>query len=184
MPLSSFLEPWEGVGVRHRPQGSSVPVTSLRFAGLREGRWNRRGEKAFYVACDAAVALNEYARWIETEAGAIVPVAREFFRLHLRLSAVLDLRRDDVQAALSIEGPADFLSMAKCQAYAAMARTTDAKAILVPPIGALDRPDSWNLVVFVDRFDDQATFVSQVEFINVMQVTFPSDVSTGGRSPG
>lgn len=174
MGLAELRRPWAGTGYRQRPQGSPFAITDTRFAGVREGRWNRKGERAFYVAGDVSVAITEFARWIQQEAGGVAPLAREIFRLELELSAVIDLRTPEAQLALGITGAMDFLTYEKCQAYAAMARINGAEGILVPPIGALDQPKAWNLVVFLEPFGGQAPFVKRAEVSNIVAVLPPA----------
>lgn len=173
MPLSAFVQPWQGVGYRTRPQGSPIAITDTRFAGTREGRWNRKGELAYYVASDVSVVVTEFARWLQDNAGGVPPQAREIFRLEIDLKAVIDLRQPNVQAALGITNLTDFMTYAKCQAYASMARVSGAEGILVPPMGALDKPDAWNLVVFLEPFGGNATFVQKADLINVVSVLPP-----------
>lgn len=170
MALQRFLQPWQGTGFRHQPQNSPFAVTDTRFLGQREGRWHRKGEHAFYLASDASVMATEFARWLGSEAGAIAPQARDVFELDVVLQRVLDLRDAQVQAALGISQIQAFFPWSHCQTYAALARIHNAQAILVPPIGTLDKPDTWNLVVFTEAFQRQTTFVQRVRHVGVIQV--------------
>lgn len=170
MNLRQYLNPWQGTGYRHQPANSPYPVTDPRFLGINAGRWNRTGEKAYYVACDPSVMATEFARWLKTEAGAVVPSARDVFELDIKLDRVLDLRTSAVQAALGITSITDFFQWDHCQTYAAMARISDAEAILVPPMGTLDKPDTWNLIIFTEAFNGTTSFVQQYRHVNVILV--------------
>lgn len=174
MPLSKFASSWQGTGYRSRPAGSPIGITDTRFAGTREGRWNREHEAAFYVSSDISIALTEFARWLKVDAGGVPPQSREIFELEIALNSVVDLRSAAVQTALGISKLADFTTIANCQAYASIARISSVEAMLVPPLGALDRADAWNLVVFLDRFGGQASFVTKAVHVNTVTVTPPS----------
>lgn len=174
MPLSKFASSWQGTGYRTSPAGSPIGITDTRFAGTREGRWNREGEAVFYISGDVSIALTEFARWLKVDAGGVPPQARDIYQFNLELDSVVDLRRADVQAALGISKPTAFTTYANCQAYASIARISSVEAILVPPLGALDRADAWNLVVFLDRFSGQASFVTKSVHVNTVTVAPPS----------
>lgn len=170
MNLRQYLKPWQGTGYRHQPANSPYSVTDTRFLGITPGRWNRKGEKAYSVACDPAVSATEFARWLKTEAGAVTPNARDMFELEIKLERVLDLRDPQVQAALGIAGITDFSPWDHCQAFASMARISDAEAMLVPPMGTLDKPETWNLIVFTEAFNGTTSFVQQHRHVGVIQV--------------
>lgn len=171
MNLRQYQKPWQGTGYRHQPANSPYSVTDPRFLGISEGRWNRKGEKAYYVACDPSVMATEFARWLRSEAGSVPPSARDVFELVIKLDRVLDLRDPNVQAALGISSISDFFSWQHCQTYAAMARIVDAEAILVPPLGTLDKSETWNLIVFTEPFNGTISFVQQHRHVYVIQVT-------------
>lgn len=170
MNLRQYLKPWQGTGYRHQPANSPYPVTDSRFLGMNAGRWSRKGEKAYYVACDPSVMATEFARWLKTEAGAVSPSARDVFELEIQLNRVLDLRDPQVQAALGITSVTDFFHVDHCQTYAAMARINDAEAILVPPMGTLDKPETWNLVVFTEAFNATTSFVQRHRHMATIEV--------------
>src|SRR5262245_912433 len=93
--VASFVGPWRGTACRHIPDGSPFAVLDVRFAGrAHNNRWNRPSEPTFYLACDHAVLVAEYARHLRADAGlaaARVAHARRVFDLHLELDRVLDL---------------------------------------------------------------------------------------------
>lgn len=169
MVLRGLVGPWSGEAYRHIPEGSPFDVLDFRFAGAGENRWNYPAQPTLYVAGDIAIALAEFARHLDNNRASGLRTAlraRQLYRLHVRLERVLDLRRPDVRATLSIpDAPACFLEKAVARATAHYIRTvTTVQAIIVPSMAFLDEPDRWVGVLFLERLPAAPqAFVSSVE---------------------
>jgi RES domain-containing protein len=110
-------------------------------------RWSGPGEPTLYLAGDVGVALAEVGRhWDATEDREAI------WRVRLALTSAVDLRREDVRAAVGVpEDPRWFLDRGRCRALAARFRTAGCDGMIVPSVAFLDDLDRWNAVVFVDR---------------------------------
>ena len=163
--LRALIQPFEGDVYCHVPIGSSIPVNDFRFAGRGSGnRWNAPGQRTLYLAHDHAAALAEWARHAAKSYNPDLdpPVQRHMYRLSVAFPAVLDLRDRQVWEALGgvITEPADFLDVTRCRTMADFARNmTNAVAIHVPSVAFLDDLARGNLVVFLDKLDDDQGFI-------------------------
>jgi RES domain-containing protein len=144
-------------------------VLDVSRAGLATtNRWNEAGETTLYVAGDVGVAIAEWARHFEVDrspALAAAAIERTVYRLEITVDRVLDLRDPHVCADLALaNAPACFLDITIARATAQfLRRTSPTQAMLVPPIAMLDKPDRWNLVLFLERLpDDVRLFIPSV----------------------
>jgi hypothetical protein len=90
----------------------------------------------------------------------VLPIAREVYRFHLRLDAVIDdLRDSEVTASLGrSDAPNCFLDRQIARSTSPYLReTTSAQALLVPSIAFLDDMTRWNLVIFLDKLPADPT---------------------------
>jgi RES domain-containing protein len=168
MSLSAHLEQWRGDAYRHIPAGSQLDVLDFRHAGRSaENRWNEPGHPTLYLAGDEGVLIAEWGRhFAVNRAPALqnLAVARAVYRLTLEVDRLLDLRKPEVWALLSLAGaPTCFTSTGVARATAHFIRgTTAAQALLVPSIGFLDQLDRWCLVLFLEKLPDPASFIASV----------------------
>ncbi len=176
MPLEPYLRPWTGAAFRHIPAGAQFDVLDFRYAGRGgENRWNEAGEPTLYLAGDIGVAIAEFGRHFEvnrTPALASTTIERMVYRLDLTVDAVLDLRRSEVCAALSLaNAPACFLDIASARATARFVRTTTvAQGIVVPSAAFIDQLDRWCLVLFLEKLPaDPSAFISRVSQEGLLQ---------------
>ncbi len=170
MALDSRLRPWAGIGYRHLP--SSVPrdkVLDFSCSGLAaDNRWNVAGEPTLYVAGDVGLAIAEWARHFEEDRSPGLlhaTIERTVYRLDLAIDRLLDLREPSLLADLMLaDAPYCFLDKGIARATAQfIRRTSSAQAMLVPSVSMFDRPDRWNLVLFLDKLpDDPSLFIRDV----------------------
>jgi hypothetical protein len=169
MTLAGHLERWSGAGWRHIPAGSSFGVLDFRYAGRgADNRWNAPGAPTLSLAGDKGVLIAEWGRHFAANRTAELrqlTVERRTFSLELSIDAVLDLRREAVCNALSIDdAPHCFTDLDIARATASFVRrTTDAQAVLVPSMAFLDDLERWCLVVFLEKLPpDPGSFISSV----------------------
>jgi RES domain-containing protein len=177
MALAAFVAAWEGRAYRHIPADSPYSVLDFRFAGQSpRNRWNAVGEPTLYLASDAAVALGELARHLDTShppGARHDPVARQVYTMQVQLDAAFDLRDARVWAELSLaNAPHCFLDAGIARATAQfLRRTTSAQGIIVPSMAFLDQPDRWVLILFLEKLPaDPGRFLHSVEFAGVFHV--------------
>lgn len=167
--LDGFLTPWIGSSYRHINAQRHTDVLDFSYAGLYgRNRWNVPGEPTLYLAGDIGVAIAEWGRrfTLSFPGGAMKPVHRDVFRLHVRLDRVLDMRNPEVAQHLKIDGGPDaFRDMLTAQAIGGhVRRTTRAQAILVPSIAFLDDLTRWNLVIYLDKMPEEtSSWITRVE---------------------
>ncbi len=141
-----------------------------------ENRWNARGEPTLYLSQDRDVALAEYARHLRIDRSQderVTIVRRRVFSLELVLDRVVDLRNEEVLAALSIrDAPGCFLDRDFALATATfIRRTTAAQALVVPSFAFLGDLNHWILAVFLEKVPGgPAAFVEAVSEEGVFEV--------------
>lgn len=148
--------PWISAAYRHINATRDADVLDFSYAGLfPRNRWNVPGQPTLYLAGDIGVAISEWGRQFPSSYpdGAIQPVQREMFRLHLRLDAVVDLRATAALRTLrDATGMDDFRDVNVARAVATSVRVQSRiQAMLVPSIAFLDDLTRWNLVVFLEK---------------------------------
>lgn len=163
-----MIRPWFGHAVRHLPEGA-YDVYDFSRAGLADNnRWNVRGERTLYLACDQDVALAEWARHLQVDRSPTLAgyvKRRQVYRFEVQLRHTLDLCDPQVWRGLSLEdAPACFLDKAIARATATFIRnTTKVGAIFVPSAAFLDQLDKWILVVFLEKLpNDTRRFLPSV----------------------
>ncbi len=172
--LGALIFPFAGEVYRHLPFDSPFEVTDFRLAGQGAGnRWNSPGQRTLYLAIDPAVALAEWARHLQAsfDPRTDPPLRRRMYRLRIELAAVLDLRDPRVWEALGgvVAQSSDFLEVTTCRALADFVRrATTALAIFVPSIAFLDRLDRGNLVVFLEKVEDEKELVRDISDLGVI----------------
>ncbi len=166
--IEAYLRPWSGEAVRHIPEGAPDTL-DFRWAGRAgDNRWNAQGQPTLYLARDLGVALAEMARHLRNDrAPGLARLAnrRQVYRFTVSFEHTLDLTCPEVCAALSIaDAPQRFLHKPAARATAQFLRElTPAQALFVPSVAFLDRPESWVLVVFLEKLPkDPLGFVSAV----------------------
>ena len=168
MSLSAHLQRWSGDALRHIPAGARYDVLDFRYAGRgNENRWNDHGQPTLYLAGDDGVLIAEWGRHFavnRTPGLQQKTQEREVFRLTLALDAVLDLRDAAVWQDLSLtDAPHCFLDLPTARATANFIRqSTKAQGLIVPSAAFLDDLDRWCLVVFLEKFPDERTFITAV----------------------
>lgn len=112
-------------------------------------RWSQAREPTAYLAGDPALALAEFARHAPRQGDPDGVI----WTVEVRLESVVDLR--DLEARRTVAPgaePASWLDRDWCRSIAARLRASgDCDGLVVPSAAMLDRPERWNLVVFVDR---------------------------------
>lgn len=160
MWLDEFCAPLRASVCRHIPDRSPYDVLDPRFATASpDNRWNRQGEPTLYVGSDHDVLAVEWARHFPQDASAEIgrnSHLRRIYDMAVDLELVLNLRDHELIRALTlVDVPTCFLSKDFCRSLAQrLRRETRAQGLLAPPMGLLDRPESWLLVLFVDRLSD------------------------------
>ena len=169
MTLTRHVKPWSGRALRHIPSGSPYDVLDFRFAGRSaENRWNERGDPTLYLAGDEGIVTAEWGRHFTVNRAAQLremTVERHVFALELSIDHVLDVRDEEVCAALSLgDAPHGFANVQVARATANFVRsTTRAQALLVPSMAFLDDPARWCLVVFLEKLPaDPRQYISAV----------------------
>ncbi len=163
MALRELVGPWTGVAYRHIPAGVSRSALDDSYLGRSSGnRWNEAGTPTYYFASDIAVVLAEYARHMATEVSDGVPerLARSLWKVEVRLERTLDLRHPRTIDAMG-SGPIEdwIFDSRTTQATANYLRTqAEVQALIAPSVAFLDRPDTYNLIVYRDRIDPGAVF--------------------------
>ena len=127
---------------------SAEPVLGAEDLVTTDGnRWSQVGEPTVYLAGDPSLALAEFARHAPSK-GAPEGV---IWTVTVRLVAAVDLR-DRARADGLGDGQGRWLDRGWCRSIAARLRASGAcDGLVVPSAAMLDRPERWNLVVFVDR---------------------------------
>jgi RES domain-containing protein len=113
-------------------------------------RWGSSGTRTVYLAGDAGVALAEYAR--HRNAGAPAD-SRCLCSFSIQAVSVLDLRASEVMRLLgrSAAGP-HFLDRQEARAVSGAVRAAGVcQGLIVPSMAYLDRPERFNLVLFVEH---------------------------------
>jgi RES domain-containing protein len=159
MPLDPYLQPFSGQAVRHLPDSPGFTPDPRDFSHCGQSdqnRWNHDGDSTLYLAKDKQVALAEWSRhFTENRTSGLAGLAhrRKVYRFQVELEQVLDLRDPAVCHELSLQGaPNCFLSQSIARATANfLRRTSGVQGLLVPSMALLDRPDSWCLVVFLEK---------------------------------
>lgn len=129
----------------HRQTGVDIPALPPVRRAPTDGRYHRAGDPwPLYASLDPATA---WAEWRAATGGAIDPSTerRRLWRLDVAGLRVLDLRREEVRAALSVDLDELVGPRARCQALAARAHRIGAEGMIVPSAA---RIGSWNLVAF------------------------------------
>lgn len=82
----------------------------------------------------------------------------------MTLAEVADLLQRELRKHFELERAEGLFDQDKTRATANLIRRTSrAQGVLVPPLGCPDRPDTLNLVVFLDRFVMATSFIMSVE---------------------
>ena len=167
MALDSLLRAWTGIGLRHIPAGASRGIlVDTHAARSRRNRWNEAGTPTFYFASDIAVVWTEFGRHIQVElpGGESERQARDIWQVPISLGRLIDFRDPTASASIGLSRIDDWIGdIDRTQATARYVRQhVDVQGLLVPSMGFLDDPARWNVVVYLDRIDPQATFGTPV----------------------
>jgi len=168
--LADYVRPWSGVGYRHLPATVSIDkALDVSRAGVAlDNRWNVAGEPTLYIAGDVGLAIVEWGRHYEEDrAPGLVhaAVSRTVYRLDVVIERAIDLRDPRLWADLSLaDAPHCFLDKGVARTTAQfMRRASTAQAIVVPSMAMLDKPDRWNLVLFLEKLlPDLTLFIPHV----------------------
>lgn len=174
MALDDHAHPWIGSAFRHVSQDRDRDPLDFRWAGISaDNRWNSPGQPTLYLAGDEGVLITEWGRYFQQ---APAQAERRFqgrrvLRFQLVLDHVIDLREMTVWHELSLENaPTCFLNVPVARVTSYFIRTTSkAQGIIVPPVGLLDRPDRWNLVLFLEKLPDPSKFITSVKEIGELR---------------
>ena len=161
---------WPGEAWRHiRDYDGADVLDFTHSATATDNRWNHAGEPTLYLASDINVAMGEYSRHLRLNRdplGAPRATTRRFYLLDLQVEPVLDLRDPQLCEALQVEdedgGVRWFFDKSRSRAVGAYLRhVTDARGLIAPAMAALDDPERWNLVVFLEKLPgDPRSFFS------------------------
>ncbi len=177
MALHDRIAPWSGLAYRHLPHTiKKAHVLDFTYAGrASDNRWNVKGDPTLYLACDTDVALAEWSRHFgqnTNPALARVPRTRTLWQLALDIPRVLDMRSSDAWDELHLtNAPYCFLDLHVSQTVGTyLRRVTDAQALLAPSVAMLDKPEHWNLVVFLDKLPaDPRQFITGLVRMGTLQ---------------
>jgi hypothetical protein len=119
-----------------------------RLVSESGNRWSRPGQPTLYLARDPGVAIAEWGRHWDDDAG---PIA--VWEIRVDLAAAVDLREPATRRELGLPvDPAWCLERERCRAVSDHLRSGgDVEALIVPTVAFLDDPARWNAVIFVDR---------------------------------
>ena len=167
MALDSLQRAWSGIGLRHVPTGATHGILDATHAARsRRNRWNEAGTPTFCFASDIAVVVAEFARHIQAELpdGEPERQARDVWRVPISLGRLIDVRDPATSASIGLSKIDDWIGdIDRTQATARYVRQhADVQGLLVPSMGFLDDAARWNVVVYLDRIDPQATFGTPV----------------------
>jgi RES domain-containing protein len=167
MALDSLQRAWSGIGLRHVPTGATHGILDATHAARsRRNRWNEAGTPTFCFASDIAVVVAEFARHIQAELpdGEPERQARDVWRVPISLGRLIDFRDPATSASIGLSKIDDWIGdIDRTQATARYVRQhADVQGLLVPSMGFLDDAARWNVVVYLDRIDPQATFGTPV----------------------
>jgi RES domain-containing protein len=90
--------------------------------------------------------------------------ARDIWKVPISLGRVIDFRDPAASASIGLSKIDDWIGdIDRTQATARYVRQhADVQGLLVPSMGFLDDAARWNIVVYLDRIDPQATFGTPV----------------------
>ena len=167
MALDSLQRAWSGIGLRHVPTGATHGILDATHAARsRRNRWNEAGTPTFCFASDIAVVVAEFGRHIQAELpdGEQERQARDVWKVPISLGRVIDFRDPAASASIGLSKIDDWIGdIDRTQATARYVRQhADVQGLLVPSMGFLDDAARWNIVVYLDRIDPQATFGTPV----------------------
>jgi RES domain-containing protein len=143
--LARLAAPFAATAWCSGPSGGRLDADAL--VTTDGNRWSEPGEPTVYLAGDPGVALAEVGRhWTSA-------IERQtLWRVDLHLSAAMDLRRQEVRAAVGIPPDARwYLDRDRCRQLARRTRAAGCDGIIVPSVAFLDDVERWNAVIFVDR---------------------------------
>jgi RES domain-containing protein len=168
-----LLTSWHGTAYCHVPADEPLRLERLVTSDGSDDRWNGPGEPTLYLALDLGTALGELARHLELQPG--TTWRRRLMALSVDVDGLVDLRREDVRAAVGVdEEPAAFRDVEVARDIAAALRDDDACAgLLVPSMTFLDDPGRGNLVVFMDRFGGVPDIVRQTLDVGLVELRPP-----------
>jgi RES domain-containing protein len=153
--MDGLARPWEGRGFLHVPEEAVEACLSRESVGTTdEARWNREGQRTLYLAGDPAVALSEYARHLQDGRSTddLGTEVRELLQVEVAVDSLVDLREQKARDALGVAEPLAFLEEDRTRDISDRLRAHDGvQGFFAPPMAFLDRPDRWNLILFVDR---------------------------------
>lgn len=173
-----FWQPCFGTTWRHINALSDRDVLDFSFAGSqRTNRWNVFGQPTLYLASSIDVALVEWARNLGT-LKEDYRARRDLYAIGLRLSRVVDLRDEDIRLSLGLpKADSWFLdkeSSRKCARAIRSDRRTH--ALIVPSAAFPDRPNHFNLVVFLEHVPaETSTWIASVERDGILTLDHHSD---------
>src|SRR4051794_2224118 len=133
----------------HVPGEVAFDAAALDRDGDGRDRWSEPDQPTAYLAGDALTAIAEFARHADRDA----PAIRTVIRIQLGPVGLLDIRREDVRAALGC--PPDDVATTDRQRARAIATSARAAGVgsglIVPSMAFLDQPDRFNVVLFGER---------------------------------
>jgi RES domain-containing protein len=148
----------------------------------RPNRWNAEGEPTIYLSSDAALALLEAGRHPDDLEG-----RSRLIEVDLRMSRAVDLRGEDVRAALKLPDALDWILDRKLTREVArtLRRSGTCDGLIVPSAGALDQQERWNAVVFAEDQARLADLMGQIRLAGDLELSPPSTRArrSSGASP-
>jgi RES domain-containing protein len=148
--LQDCVEPWSGPVFCHAPANQPFDLSVLGRPDDGRDRWGTSGSRTVFLAADPAIAIAEYARHRQPGAPAD---ERRVMGMRLRAVTMLDLRRSRVADALGISTPSRHVGDRQiARRVASDVRETGlCQAMIVPSMAFLDRPERFNVILFVEH---------------------------------
>jgi RES domain-containing protein len=152
--LEALVQPFGGRVHCHVPMDVPFSYDALARPDDGRDRWGASGTRTVYLAGDAGVALAEYARHRQVGSPGDSRCLCSFL---IQAVSVLDLRASEVMRLLgrSATGPG-FLDRQEARAVSGAVRDAGVcQGLIVPSMAYLDRPERFNLVLFVEHLGVQ-----------------------------
>jgi RES domain-containing protein len=168
--LRNLVRPFGGFVHCHVPM--DVPFSYAALARVDDGRdrWGSPGTRTVYLAGDPAVALAEYARHREIGGPS---ESRCLCSFRLQAVRVLDLRDGDAARLLGLTSTQGYLHRQEARRVSQAARETGfSQGLIVPSLAFLDRPERFNVVLFVEWLGvDLETLLTDRETVGEVRMT-------------
>jgi RES domain-containing protein len=167
--LAGLVQPFGGRVSCHVPTDRPFSYTALARPDDGRDRWGASGTRTVYLAGDPSVALAEYARHRIVGAPS---ESRCLCSFRLQAVSVLDLRTDATAALLGRPSMDLVVDRHVARAVSRAVRDSNVcQGLIVPSMAFLDRPDRFNVVLFVERLGvDLESLLTDRETVGEMRL--------------